>query len=391
MGNGRGGSGPGTNPRGNPPSPGAPGSPGGGGGGKGGGQGKTSPGGVTNPQGQGGQGEGGGSSNPEPPKVFPQTVRRKAKEDYPEDSKSDEGFLADAQVVNPRFFEKDPEDPGKNSTNCTRCSAAYEMRRQGYEVTAGDRTKDKDDMSLSSIVNKWQNKDGNSPGYTPVKPQREWLLHLEDHEDEINEIQDEDGIAIFIEDLHQNHWETGRINFETRVRNIIRVRTDGNEEGARGFMRVDWDGKDVGHIFNWEIRNGEIQWIESQSQYDGWDKGDGWMDDVDFSSPWNAVIRTDNLTPRKRLFDDGWVYNRRDVEVNAPSYAEFNDELNRRFPPGDTRRAPFRAGWQRARTNQDPAGVSYAAPPGSDDFLVESFKKLQEAYADGLRWTVRPN
>lgn len=347
-----------------PAAPGSPSSPGGGGGG--GGKpsqpGNASPGGVKNPQGGGKKG-GGGDTTPEaaPQKWYDALRRKKSNR---RDTYAD--MYNDAQVINPRFWENDPADPSAWTTNCTRTSATFEMRARGYDVTAGSRRSNKSDMDISDITEKWVDpKTGDHRDFS-------WARVT-------GNIVKPDGTIL-----------SEREEFQRRLENGIRR----GGEGSRGFVRVNWANQGIGHIFNYEIRNGEIWYIEPQDnpspnakKWGGWFKGTDWMDRVDFDSDYNGIMRTDDLEPTKLLVDKGWIYQRTYVEVNAPLFSEMVWELDRRYPGGTFEdsllRSAFRAGWQKVRTNTSPDQMPDSVPSSSPEMV--------QAYKDGLEWARRPD
>lgn len=395
---GRGGKGPAPQNNPNAPTtpsvltPGAPGTPGGspgGGGGGGGGGGKnpgtTSPGGVTNPQG-GGNGPGGGSSTPTstpapPPQKWYDNVPLTGKKDLVHD---DEELRRDTYKVNPRNNE--PITPGNDyKNNCTRVSAAWILRTFfGWDVTAG-------------AAPYMQNGQPGQPG----------------------------GMDWFDADI-LNKWfdpKTGRQRAETKVPATISDPTAPN--GERYMTQEEWYNKTKEmiladhpegsggfmvirkHIFNWRITNGEVRFIEAQSQpfdavfsrndptvalisgqetYKSWDKdalqtvGSRWWEiSVNPTDGQNWFIRVDDLEPKKTLFDNKWVQVVTKGERNAPFLEDMVLQSYALYPSDADLRAAFRKGWDQVRSGRRPrspngwngtpseaayrAGIKYAQEP----------------------------
>ena len=370
---GRGGSGP---PAQNPPNitkPGVPGGPGvpapGGrpGGGGGGGNvkpsqpGATNPGGVQNPKGGGKGGDGGHTSTPPPPQPwYDLAYQRKQNR---RDSKSD--YEEDIIKVNPRNW-----DDGKDyKVNCTRCSAAWEMRQRGYNVVAGKMNHARGDDLFFSIENKWRDRNGQRRKLTFMDPK--------------------------VDDPTAVDGERYRTREEFKAEFERRILADGDNQ--RGFVRINWsDG--VGHIFNYEVKDGRIEYYEPQVQptpggkvYRGWNPND-WFDDVMLEGQYNGHMRVDDLAPQKNLLDDGWVLAIARFENAAPSFNEMLAELDVRYPlPANATpldeinkkglEQAFRTAWQQIRSGKAPRiPAAYKNVP-----------ELEQAYRDGVAWARRPD
>jgi hypothetical protein len=278
------------------------------------------------------------------PKPWPDNLRKKA--DLSRDTFKKIGD--DVQVVNPRFIEA-----RSAQVNCTRCAAAVEMRARGYDVKAGLKEESQTDSNISDIINKWI--------------------------DEYGETRDLTFMSNEVFDVNANTWRAPTASeFREELEDSIRA---AGGEGSRGFVRVNWKGKDVGHIFNYEIVDGEIVYIEGQTQFEDWYRGTDWLNLVETRSSLNAVMRVDDLAPSDKLVEDGWIIERTNEEINAPLYAEMNTELDRRYDKGDPRRQAFGLAWQTIRSGQEPAvPVEYAEIP-----------EMVEAYEYGVVWSRRPD
>lgn len=392
---GRGGKGgPGlVTPKNGPNAPGAPtpgGSPGGGGGGGGGGQkspGTTSPGGVTNPQGGGKGGGGGPTSTPAPtPKKWYDTVPRHGKT-----FKTDDDYKRDAILVNPRWNEPmvgkpDPKNGNDNDykNNCTRTSAAWILRTYfGWDVTAGQApwrhktTKQPQqpggmDWYTDDILNKWIDPaTGQKRAETKV-PQKV-----------------ADPTAVNGERYMTNEEWIAKVN--------EMILAD-HPEGSGGFMRI------TGHIFNWQILNGKVRFIEPQPQpvdptaltadptefyypgheeYTKWDKdftkypGTGeWWRSAKPEDPNNWFMRVDDLEPQKNLYDHKWIQTLTKVEKNAPFFEDMVLMSYSLYPSSVNDRAAFRKGWDQVRRGRLPR-----IPTGWKDSPIEAAYRAGVAYA----------
>ncbi|QBI98558.1 VIP2-like toxin [Mycobacterium phage Bud] len=290
---------------------------------------------MKNPSGGGKGSAGGGSNNlPKQPKPFPENLRMKKdlRRDTPE------RLAADIEAINPRWNEKNP-DPNLRpqwNINCTRCAAAVEMRARGYDVTAMPKPVNVKDNQTPQSAAKFRDKNGNIRNFEEVTAPKEYIRDF----------------------LEERLLEYG--------------------EGARGYIRANW-AQGGGHIWNWEIRNGRVQFIDGQPNKPDRD-WDDWVPLVaDGYSHRVMWLRTDDLTPHEDIMK--WVRPRTDAEINAPLYNEMEAELDRRgYPLDDFRRNAFRAGWHAIRTNQTPAPDVFEYDP-----------EVLQAFWDGVEWARRPD
>jgi hypothetical protein len=84
-----------------------------------------------------------------------------------------------------------------------------------------------------------------------------------------------------------------------RVRdNLIKDITAQNPEGARGFLQMGWKGRNAGHVINWEIKDGQVNFIDAQTSKI-WDAGyRAWRD---MKTP--QWVRIDHLRPTDNVLD----------------------------------------------------------------------------------------
>lgn len=320
----------------------------------------ASPGGVVNPQGgTNNPGDGGSTVTPAPnPQTWYSAYRRKADNDQSTLPKT----RLDTITVNPRW-----EEPGNAyKENCTRCSATWEMRQRGYDVTAGAMNFAKRDWYDSDIYNKWRDANGN---------QRQGTL-----------------VATKIIDA-----VTGQERYVTNDEWLADLETRilaAGGEGSRGFIRLNWSGGG-GHIFNYRVRNGKVEFIEAQAQplpwqetYEKYIRQPGWHQDVDAIGGKAWFMRVDDLEPQKLLLDDKWVLGRTSLEINAPTFDEMIDQYKKLYPDVlggqfevEEKRRAFRQAWQQLRSGRRPR------IPNN----IKDVPDLAEAYRLGIEWARRPD
>jgi hypothetical protein len=142
--------------------------------------------------------------------------------------------------------------------NCQRVVQTYELRRRGYDVTAGPNragTPNRGDLSLEQIASAWTGPDGNAPtwrrpGATPPNSY-----------DELR--------ASMVSDF---------------------------PEGARGTLFMAW--RDLNsHVLNFEVRGGQVQFVEAQMgpRFRGGDVGPSYFADALPGSI--QALRLDDATP----------------------------------------------------------------------------------------------
>lgn len=409
---GKGGSGPltpknGPNTPAAPAAPGSPGSPGGGGGGGGGGgksPGTTSPGGVTNPQGGGGGKGGGGGPTSTPAPVTPKwydAVPRHGKK-----YESEEDYKRDVVRVNPRYTE--PVGPNKSNdhqNNCTRVSAAWLLRRFfGLDVAALEAPwKDSQNNWKTPTVQTYPNGQLYMDDRDPTKPDGDWYTAdiLEKWIDPATgQPRAETKIPRKIADPTAVNGERylTREEWIEKVREMILA---ANPEGSGGLMRI------TKHIFNWEIKDGKVRFIEAQPQpslprqsttdpttflgpgqetYTKWDKdftaypgGEWWKYAAFPEDKNNWFMRVDDMEPSEKLFQKKWVQTVTLSEKNAPFFEDMVLQSYALYPSSVDDRAAFRTGWDQVRRGRAPriptgwkgtdreapyrAGVDYAKEP----------------------------
>jgi SPP1 gp7 family putative phage head morphogenesis protein len=148
------------------------------------------------------------------------------------------------------------------SVNCARVVENYELRRRGYVVEAnngkniGSFTRNNDQIGMTYIRKAWVQEDGSKPQTFQANTYKKVKTKIRE---------------TIIEDMKAN--------------GVV-------QEGNRGFLQMDHKKANVGHVINWEVKNGEVVFIDAQT-------GKIW--DASYSS-WGDMnnynyTRIDNLRP----------------------------------------------------------------------------------------------
>jgi hypothetical protein len=122
--------------------------------------------------------------------------------------------------TNPRY---NPNVEAYNS-NCARCVQNYELRRRGFDVTANAYKADSSQFQFNYINATWKDLENKSA------------------------------------QLSKKYVANAKVR--DRLSSDIIAQ---NPEGARGFLQMGWKGRNVGHVINWEIKDGEVQFIDAQT------------------------------------------------------------------------------------------------------------------------------
>lgn len=121
--------------------------------------------------------------------------------------------------VNPNYERPYAFDDGWQ-TNCTRATYAYEARRRGLKAKA-----------------------------QPLPPGDEWDIYRSATE------------TAWAPDLEALHKTT------TQSWGEIEAAMLKEGEGARGAVAAAWKNQDSAHIWNWEVRDGKVVWVDAQPGY----------------------------------------------------------------------------------------------------------------------------
>lgn len=138
--------------------------------------------------------------------------------------KGDHSFKDDVRDTNPHYQESLKNKDRKYTHNCQRCVSAYEARRRGYDVTAGERLDGNDSLAYMLNDKGWANvyKDGRN-SLVPI---------------------------------------TSRTTHGVLLKVIDQMSVWG--DGARAIVRVQWKRSSSGHVFIAENQGGGIIFIDPQ-------------------------------------------------------------------------------------------------------------------------------
>ena len=261
---------------------------------------------------------------------------------------TEKNIYADAEPVNRKYF-----DSKANRINCQRCTTAYETRRRGYDVVARPVTEGYKKRTYNSQRDDY---DGAGASFDEIADM--WV--------------DEDG--------NSGEWFVSEQTNRSRLIAEMEAEIRSWGEGARGFVGVQWNESSA-HIFNVEVRNGKIIYIDTQRNLP--DKEiqinyQDWKQKID-PTQWQGVMRVDNLNPTDKV--QTWVREQTIQEKNAPSYEEllaFFQKNQSQFTP-QTQTAFYR-GWDAIRKGNVPT------PPRE----YRNNEELLVAFEEGIEWAKVP-
>lgn len=161
------------------------------------------------------------------------------------------GYKYDSKVVAP-YVNPNSKKGREWQVNCSRTSAVMELRRRGYDVTAGPRPASVKDNDIDNIASMWRTENHETRQFSFLK-----------REDAIREMQKAgEGSRFFV----ANNWETGG-----------------------------------GHIWNAEVIKGKVKHFEGQmpNQYPD--------EYLERSRDKIWILRVDDMQPIDKLVDNDWV------------------------------------------------------------------------------------
>lgn len=161
--------------------------------------------------------------------------------------------LEDLKVIN----EKGDSGHYAYQRNCAYCTAAYDMRRRGYDVVADARTKF-DDRTYTSELASWYKGSTIQVG----EPELEKSYLNDGANVELNR-----ALVTLNEKLHEagDPFDSlnDRLNLIDAEMMLTKELTQYGE-GARGFLSVQWNSGG-GHAMAWEIFDGELVILDAQT------------------------------------------------------------------------------------------------------------------------------
>lgn len=140
--------------------------------------------------------------------------------------------------------------------NCTHCSATYDLRRRGYDITATRNINGESD----DVIKSW---------YKDSK-----LVEIKSK-------------SKFAENL-------GKFSLNFSLHKEVESQLLKEEDGSRGIILFEWAGLDSGHAANYEIENGKV--IIRDCQINKIVK----LSDYTTCSDLVSFMRTDNLEPNEK-------------------------------------------------------------------------------------------
>jgi hypothetical protein len=156
--------------------------------------------------------------------------------------------------------------------NCTSTTTAYELRRRGFDVEAVALKKG---QPLSDVYHSWG-------------------IRAEDHLGLKAARRDFSGspklMRMYMQNVERAPWNGPSVNFYKLVDEMMTM-----PDGARGFISVAWTKNRGSHILNWEKRNGEVYFVDAQSQLHT--QVDMWIDRFGdrLEEGYSQAVRVDTL------------------------------------------------------------------------------------------------
>lgn len=175
--------------------------------------------------------------------------------------------IEDMEKVNPSY-----DKSNAHKTNCSKCTFAMEMRRRGYDVSAGgDRHALSKGMSADILKNMWTDKNGRKRGYNQNKL-----------------IDEEDGIVMR---ALKNNKNNKNVYADSTLDEMAK-----HGAGARGEINVVWAGWQGGHSMFWENDSDGKTTIYCSQSNQSW-TGDAAKKLIRDSTWQSSVRRLDDCQP----------------------------------------------------------------------------------------------
>lgn len=208
----------------------------------------------------------------------------------------------DMAIINPNYS---PDNYGY-SNNCAYCTAAYDLRRRGYDVEAKPRiTEEEVEKIKNDIENDPKFKDATDdellsefltrcPEYPSVSNLQSWYNdpELVWHTDILHS--DTDLEKRYKEYAERPYDDKLRNSFHSALARAMTKEIKAQGDGARGFFMTEWV-VGSGHAMAYEVENGSVVIRDCQTN----EKKD--ILDIIGMSKSLYFFRTDNLTPTPRI------------------------------------------------------------------------------------------
>ena len=180
----------------------------------------------------------------------------------------------DRELVNPNYSTGQYE----YTKNCSYCSATYDLRRRGYDVEAAPKSRDTN--NTKTVIATWYED-------TTTKDFRSY-----------RDIYKENGV-----DVGDGTYKDYLVDHPEEFTEMLEKELISQGDGARGIIGVTWTGYNSGHAFNYEVENGKVYIVDSQTNEK--------LKMIDYISRAESVdyLRTDNREPSEAILNA--VINRR--------------------------------------------------------------------------------
>ena len=169
------------------------------------------------------------------------------------------GFVRTSDSVNPNY--------GKNDgyvVNCDRVANAAELQARGYNVKAGhgsSHIEDGLDNDFSYTDRQWR-------AFGHARHRDSLEIASQKHARDISNADLSLATGWRTKDGNIRQFYRAQLKTpKSRNARTVKDMTDSVPDGARGYAQCQWKGKNAGgHIWNWEKKDGKIQFFEFQSQ-----------------------------------------------------------------------------------------------------------------------------
>ena len=284
-----------------------------------------------------------------------------------------EEIAASVDRINRRFKSTvSDQDREAHRINCQRVTDTIEMMFRGVDQVAAP-------ITIGYRPKRWNPKTKKFVGKGASLEDIEKMWRNPDFDPDTDDPDNEFG-AFF------TTWQEGQVKTREEVAAEIDYMIEGWDEGARGFVYVQWDD-DTAHIFNVIVKDGKPLYIDGQPNQ-GRDGAElvnrtEWQRRVSASKYW-GVMRVDYLEPTEKV--GTWMRDPTPAEMTVPTFAELVAEYARRgwaptSPEQIALRNAFFAAWSQVRMSIQPQ-----MPPS-----IKNIPELVQAFEEGVAFSRRPD
>ena len=169
------------------------------------------------------------------------------------------GFVRTSDSVNPNYGK----DRGYG-INCDRVAQAAELQARGYDVKAGHNSthiEDGRDKAFSYTDRQWRE-------YGRIRPRDSLETASRKHDKGVSNADLSLATGWRTKDGNIRQFYRAQLKTaKSRNARTVKDMTDSVPDGARGYATCIWKGKNAGgHIWNWEKKDGKIQFFEFQTK-----------------------------------------------------------------------------------------------------------------------------